>query len=151
MRFPVLIFILTFAVLTILTTIQNKILSVYIDYTAIPSSYMVIMAVYWILVSAAFTLFTRWQIKRNYDLPMQKLAKATRDVACGDFSVYVRPLHTADKADYLDIMIEDFNKMVAELGSIETLKTEFFSNVSHEIKTPSRSFKTMRSYYKTTI
>jgi len=97
---------------------------------------MATIVVYWISVSAALTLVTHWQIKKNYDQPMQKLAKATRDVASGDFSVYVRPLHTADKADYLDVMIMDFNKMVEELGSIETLKTEFFSNVSHEIKTP---------------
>ncbi|MCL2817744.1 MAG: sensor histidine kinase, partial [Clostridiales bacterium] len=134
--FPLAIFILTFIVLATMTTMQNLILRTYIDYTSIAPRSVVIMVVYWVVISAGFTLFTRWQIRRNYELPMRRLAKATKEVAGGDFSVYVRPLHTADKADYLDVMIEDFNKMVAELGSIETLKTEFFSNVSHEIKTP---------------
>jgi len=134
--FPVTIFIITFIVMATLSTIQNYILGAHIDYASIPTFSIIIVVFYWIAVSAAFTLYIRWQINRNYDQPMQRLAKATKEVASGDFSIYVRPLHTVDKADYLDAMIEDFNKMVAELGSIETLKTEFFSNVSHEIKTP---------------
>ncbi len=91
---------------------------------------------YWSAVAVGLTLFTRRQIKRVYEEPMRKLAAATKKVAEGDFSIYVAPLHTLDKMDYLDQMLVDFNKMVEELGSIETLKTDFFSNVSHEIKTP---------------
>ena len=97
---------------------------------------VLIPTVYWALVAVALTLYARWQIKKTYEEPMHRLAKATAKVAQGDFSVYVPPFHTADRLDYLDVMILDFNKMVAELGSIETLKTDFFSNVSHEIKTP---------------
>ena len=91
---------------------------------------------YWSAVAVALTLFTRRQVQRVYEEPMHRLARATEQVAGGDFSVYIPPLHTADKLDYLDVMIVDFNRMVEELGSIETLKTDFFSNVSHEIKTP---------------
>ena len=92
--------------------------------------------VYWVLVSLGMTLLIRHLMKNTFEKPVQELAAATRKVAEGDFSVYVPPIHTADKLDYLDVMIMDFNTMVGELGRIETLKTDFFSNVSHEIKTP---------------
>lgn len=95
-----------------------------------------IIVTYWVLVALMLTFITRNQIKKAYELPMKQLAEAADKVAHGDFSVYLPPFHTLEKFDYLDVMIVDFNKMVEELGSIETLKTDFFSNVSHEIKTP---------------
>lgn len=91
---------------------------------------------YWSAVAVGLTFFTRRQVQRVYEEPMHRLAQATEQVAGGDFSVYIPPLHTSDKLDYMDLMLIDFDKMVEELGSIETLKTDFFSNVSHEIKTP---------------
>lgn len=97
---------------------------------------VIIPILYWIAVAVVLTIFTRWKIQHAYEEPMHKLAEATEKVAGGDFSVYIPPLHTSDRLDYLDVMLVDFNKMVEELGSIETLKTDFFSNVSHEIKTP---------------
>lgn len=96
----------------------------------------VIPLVYWGMVAVGLTLFTRKKIRDTYEEPLHKMAEATRKVSEGDFSVYVPTIHTSDKLDYLDVMIMDFNKMVEELGSIETLKTDFVSNVSHEMKTP---------------
>ena len=96
----------------------------------------IVPMLYWGVVAVGLTLFTRKKMKRTYEEPLHKMAEATRKVSEGDFSVYVPTTHTADKLDYLDIMIMDFNKMVEELGSIETLKTDFVSNVSHEMKTP---------------
>lgn len=91
---------------------------------------------YWGLIAAGVTALISRLTRSTYEKPLKQIAQAARQVAGGDFSVYVPPIHAADKQDYMDDLILDFNKMVAELGSIETLKTDFFSNVSHEIKTP---------------
>ncbi len=96
----------------------------------------IVPMVYWGMVAVGLTMFTRKKIRDTYEEPLHKMAEATKKVSEGDFSVYVPAIHTADKLDYLDVMIMDFNKMVEELGSIETLKTDFVSNVSHEMKTP---------------
>ena len=96
-----------------------------------------VMVFYWIFAAALLTLLIRSRMKAAYDTPLQKISAATKKVAHGDFSVRIDPIHqTGKKEDYLDTMISDLNAMIAELGSIETLKTDFVSNVSHEIRTP---------------
>lgn len=96
----------------------------------------VVPMLYWGAVAVGLTLFTRKKIRDTYEAPLHRLAEATEKVANGDFSVYIPTVHSANRLDYLDVMILDFNKMVEELGSVETLKTDFVSNVSHEMKTP---------------
>lgn len=96
----------------------------------------IIMLLFWAVMAGIFTLVTVTQIRHTYEEPMQTLGHATKAVAGGDFSVRLKPRHAEDRLDYIDVMYLDFNKMAEELGSIETMKTDFFSNVSHEMKTP---------------
>lgn len=96
----------------------------------------IVPVIYWLVASIALTFFTRYKMRQLYERPMKMLAQAASQVARGDFSIYIPPINSADKQDYFDVMIGDFNRMVEALGSIETMKTDFISNVSHEIKTP---------------
>ena len=97
-----------------------------IDATNIPKSNEIAIFVVWLLSAAAFTLWTNIQITRHYQKPIEEFSEAARKVASGDFSVYLAPHHTADKSTHLDVLFADFDKMVEVLGSIETLKTDFF-------------------------
>lgn len=135
-KFPIHAFIITLITFLMMSGVHTALILWVNTLNITGFTRTTIVISYWVIVSIAFTVITNWQMRKAYEKTMKKMAEATSKVASGDFSVYVPPVHTADKLEYLDIIIMDFNKMVEELGSIETLKTDFFSNVSHEIKTP---------------
>ena len=98
---------------------------------------------YWVAMAVVAAIIIHQVSCAKYDKPMRRLSRAMRAVAQGDFTVSVQPVHKRNKFDYMDLMFEDFNSMVHELSSIETMKDDFIANVSHEIKTP---LAVIRSY-----
>ena len=91
---------------------------------------------YILLVTLWFCLIDIVRRKIMIDKPVFQILNATQKIAKGDFNVTLVPLHTHYKYDQFDLIIENINKMTSELSKSEILKTEFVSNVSHEIKTP---------------
>jgi len=64
--------------------------------------------------------------------PIRKLIEATRRIAQGDFTVSVE----SKGINELEELAHSFNQMTRELSSIETLRSDFVNNFSHEFKTP---------------
>lgn len=95
------------------------------SYTATVITLIIVSTV----VGTSFSYFVGFMYLR----PINRLRTAMRKVADGDYSVKLdSKKHTNDVGQ----LFGDFNKMVSELKSTEILKTDFVSNVSHEIKTP---------------
>jgi len=135
-RFPISLFFVYLGLLLLVGGFHMGLMVLMARLEVSPMWQVHLMILYWLAVATALTTYTWREIRKYYEKPLHDLADATRRVAEGDFSVYVPPTHTSDRLDYIDVMLVDFNKMVGELGSVETLRTDFFSNVSHEIKTP---------------
>ncbi len=74
--------------------------------------------------------------KITVEKPVKKILDATEKITDGDFSVRIDEKKSFSTRNEFDAIIENLNKMAEELGSIETLRTDFISNVSHELKTP---------------
>ena len=65
--------------------------------------------------------------------PVTRLSEASRQIARGEFDLSLT--YEGGIAEFKDTY-QSFNTMARELKSIETLRSDFIANVSHEFKTP---------------
>lgn len=63
---------------------------------------------------------------------VSRLISAINEVAGGNYNITLNP----KKAKPLTDVVVNFNKMTAELKSVETLRNDFINDFSHEFKTP---------------
>jgi len=129
-------FLLILLVLCVLSAANVLILEIVLKLEVISVLASMGVGTYWVGMAVVAAIILHQVSCKKFDKPMRRLSQAMKAVAEGDFSVEVKPLHTGKKMDYMDVMYEDFNRMVQELSSIETMKSDFIANVSHEIKTP---------------
>ncbi len=88
------------------------------------------------LLSLIFTVVDAIRRKLTVERPIKNITDAAEKIVQGDFSVRVKPQCRFGTDATFNKVIECFNKMVEELGGVETLRTDFIANVSHEMKTP---------------
>lgn len=70
---------------------------------------------------------------------------ALKKIAQGDFNVLIAA--DEEKSPY-NVLVESVNKMARELGSVDQLRKDFISNVSHEIQSPLTSISGYASLLK---
>ncbi len=86
----------------------------------------------WALLAFALASLLSYFISRMISKPINKITKAAKQIAKGDFSVTIDSVGD----DEISQLCTTFNNMKNSLEEIENNRSEFISNVSHELRTP---------------
>lgn len=89
-----------------------------------------------LLLSLLFTVVDGLRRKWAVDRPVKRIIAAAEKIIEGDYSVRVPAVTSFGASERLSDIAECFNHMAQELSGVETLRTDFIANVSHEMKTP---------------
>ena len=86
------------------------------------------------LLSLICTLVDTLRRKHTVERPVKRILDGAEQVMNGDLTVQIEHVKGAETG--FNVIIDYVNRMVQELSGMETLRTDFISNVSHELKTP---------------
>ena len=131
LRFAVLVFATIFAVFTAITLgwyvlFRCGLLTVDPFGRHVP---ILLLALVSLLIGTVIALYVGRLIVR----PVQNISEAFDELSAGNFDVKVPE---NEKLREIREMAQHFNAMTYDLSHIETLRSDFVANVSHEFKTP---------------
>ena len=89
-----------------------------------------------VLISTLLTVIDAVRRRITTERVTKHITSAAREIVKGDFEVRISPISNLSADENYNVIIDCFNKMAEELSSVETLRTDFIANVSHEMKTP---------------
>lgn len=89
-----------------------------------------------VLLSALFTAVDVIRRKLTTERITRRITQACRRLMQGDFTARIAPLPALAADENYTQIVECINTVAQELQSVETLRTDFVANVSHEMKTP---------------
>lgn len=93
--------------------------------------FLILLALISIVFGSLISMFALHRVLN----PITELSRAMQKVAKGDYTVRLGTPVPNLKDEMYDLS-SNFNQMVQELNSTQTLHSDFISNVSHEFKTP---------------
>ena len=88
-----------------------------------------------LLITFLFGTFDYIRRKLLVERPTKKITDTTEKIMQGDFAARVPAMH-GSAVEGFDRIGSAINQMAQELSGVETLRTDFIANVSHEMKTP---------------
>ncbi|MNO19633.1 Alkaline phosphatase synthesis sensor protein PhoR [compost metagenome] len=89
-----------------------------------------------LVLSLLCSVIDGFRRKYTVERPVKRILNATHRLTKGEFKARIEPFHNLGRMNEFDVIIADFNRMAEELSGIETLRSDFIANVSHELKTP---------------
>lgn len=90
---------------------------------------VLVLATACVVIDALRRYFT---VKR----PARKIQAVLQQLTNGDFSARISESDVMDRYNNFGEIAEHINALAGELAGVETLRTDFIANVSHELKTP---------------
>jgi len=94
----------------------------------------IILATSMLGISVLVGTVLSFAVTKGFLKPIDELIEANKRIAQGDFSVRIE--ENAQQTGEIQELLHSFNRMAAELQSIELYRSDFINNFSHEFKTP---------------